>query len=113
MANKNTKQLRRQIQAATRKGQDSVTIKRPVFNYHSHSGSKESAFVSVTFPTARVKGGVNSVNRARNSCQRLYLNQNAHSITQSLTAHEALDDKQPIVFPNHRNYKNWEYRRAS
>lgn len=112
MANKNTRQLRAKIKDATRRGEDTVSIQRPVYNYHSHQGSKDSAFVTVSFPTARMKGdGVNSVNKRRNSCQRIYLNRTDGGSTQSLTAHEPFLKHEPMIFPNHRQYENWEYRR--
>ena len=120
MANKSTRQLRRIISAAGKKGQDEVQHKQCVPNYHSRGtgddfrAKPDSFFVNVSFPTARVKGdGVNSVNKKRNSCQRVSLNQNEHGQTSSLTSHEPWIRHEHMVFKNHHQYKNFEYRRSA
>lgn len=111
MANKNTKQIRIQIRAAGKRGEDYTQRQQPVGDYHN--GDK-GRFITQTFPTARVKGdGVNSVNKRRNSCQRVYLNKGEGGVLQSLTAHEPFVKGEYMVFPNHRQYENWEYRRVS
>jgi len=111
MANKSTKQLRKQVSAASRAKQPEVAYKTPVRDYHSFSGSREHSMVNMVCPTAVVKGdGVNSVNKRRNSCQRIYLNKGAGG-TQSLTCHEPFLKGEHMAFPNHSQYANWEYRR--
>jgi hypothetical protein len=110
MANKATRCLRHRISAACRRGDDTVSTLRPVRNYHSHQGTMATALTTVTFPTARVKGdGFNSRNLRRNSCQRVYLNQSPEGVTQSLTVHEPFVKHLAMLFPNHRQYANWEY----
>ena len=112
MANKNTRSYRNKVRAAGKAGEDFAVIERPSRSYPL-AESRAKGMTTVSFPTARVKGdGVNSVNKRRNSCQRLYLNQSEAGVTQSLTAHEPFLKHEPMVFPNHRQYKNWEYRRV-
>jgi len=110
MANKNTKRLRKAVKNACRKKHDEVEYKTPVFNYHSFQGSKDGLLIKKSCPTAVVKGdGVNSVNKQRNSCQRIYLNRLESGKTASLTAHEPFLRHERMVFKNHRQYDNFEY----
>ena len=115
MANKATRQLRKQIARASRNGEDAFEHLQPVYNYHSCGDgqdfrSRPSSFLTrQVFPTAVVKGdGVNSVNKRRNSCQRVYLNTGEHSRSTSLTAHEAFLRNEHMIWKGH-NYI--EYRR--
>ena len=102
MANKNTRLLRKQVRAAGKRGEDFATVE-------VWRGQDKR---TLQVPTARVKGdGVNSVNKRRNSCQRIYLNRADGGATLSLTAHEPFLKHEPMIFPNHRQYDNWEYRR--
>jgi len=111
MANKNTRALRKDVKDACRAKQSEVAYTTPVPNYHSYQGSKDGMLLKRTCPTALVKGdGVNSVNKRRNSCQRVYLNRADGGATQSLTAHEPFLRNEPMIFPNHRQYEHWEYR---
>lgn len=55
--------------------------------------------------------GVVSFNKKRNSAMRVYLNRVEGGQTQSLTVHEPWVKHEPMLFPNHRQYDNWEYRR--
>jgi hypothetical protein len=115
MANKNTRQLRIKIARASRNHEDSVTHDKPIYNYHSAGDFQDfrsrpgSFFTTQTFPTAVVKGdGVNSINRKRNSCQRIYLNKGENSGSNSLTAHEAFLRNEHMTWKGH---KYIEYRR--
>ena len=86
MANKNTKNIRNQIRKAGRKGEDTLTVSVPVYNFHS---SRE--FKNVTFPTARVRAdGLVSSNRKRNLAMRVYQNKDVDGKKESLTVHEPL-----------------------
>lgn len=113
MANKNTKSLRKAVSAESKRGNAFVEYGRPVPNYHSYTGPKEGRLIKTLCPTAAMKGdGVNSVNKSRNSCQRIYLNRADGGATSSLTAHEPFLKHEPMRFPNHSMYKDWEYRRG-
>lgn len=111
MANKTTKQLRQRISQACKAKQPSVVHSTPVFNYHSHSGSKESFFVNVEFPTAIVKGGVNSTCARRNMRQRILINEDSGGVKSSVTCHEPIDAKRFNVPKNH-NYLAGAYRQT-
>jgi hypothetical protein len=108
MANKNTRSLRKMIRAAGRKGQDNVTIARPVFNYHSQDSGK---FNNITFPTARPnKEGVISGSERRNMCMRVYVNRGEGNVgTGSMTCHEPITRKNPVINKGHK-YKDFNYR---
>ena len=105
------KQLRLAVQTASKLKLAEVQYKTPVPDYHSNSGRGDALFINKTCPTAVVKGdGVNSVNKRRNSCQRVYLNKGVGG-TQSLTCHEPFLKGEHMAFPNHSQYADWEYRR--
>lgn len=108
MANKATRQLRIKIARASRKGEDAVEHLKPVFNYHSCGDNSDyrarpsSFFTRQVFPTAVVKGdGVNSVNKRRNSCQRIYLNMGENRRSTSLTVHEAFLRNEHMTWKGH------------
>jgi hypothetical protein len=110
MANKNTRRLRQSIRQAGKAGNASVVNRKPVFNYHSHTGSFDTAFVNQTFPTAVMgKDGIVSANERRNTCQRVYHNSTQQG-SASLTCHEALNPDGPMVFKAHGYI---EYRRPN
>lgn len=99
--NKNTRKIRCAIRQACKDGEDSALVERPSRNYNSAT-SRQAGMSWVSFPTARVKGdGVNSVNRKRNSCQRIYLNQNNAGRTASLTCHEPHLRHESMIFKGH------------
>lgn len=109
MANKNTRLLRKLVRKACKRRADSVEWQTPVADYFNHDGIQ---LRTVRVPTAIVRGdGVNSVNKRRNSCQRIYVNKGSDGRTASLTAHEPYVRHEPMMFPNHRQYANWEYRK--
>lgn len=100
MANKNTRLLRSRIKTACRLKQPFVERSQPVPDYHSNP--TKNVLITQTFPTCVIKGdGVNSVNKRRNSCQRVYVNMGADSKSQSLTAHEPFVKHEHMVFKNH------------
>ena len=100
--NKNTRQLRKAISAASKKGESSVAVQKPVYNYHSRSGSKESFFTSVSHPTAiRGKDGVVSSSRKRNMAMKVLLNLDERGKRASLTVHEPLDKSAYVGFKGH------------
>jgi hypothetical protein len=106
MANKNTKQMHAALRLAHRQGKPTLLWQRPVGDYHN---DEHARFTFVSIPTACVNAdGVNSVNRKRNSCQKLYRNQGPDQRTQSVTYHEAWVAHAPMSFPNHQYLK---YRR--
>jgi hypothetical protein len=102
MANKNTRKVRVKIRAAGKRGEDSISLE--VFRNQNKR--------VIAFPTARVNGdGVVSANKRRNSCQRVYVNKGNDGSSHSLTVHEPFLKGEYMVFPNHRQYDNWEYTR--
>lgn len=105
MANKNTRSLRKAIQAAGRKGAQEVSIDKPVFNYHNDNKGK---FIQVNFPTARANSdGLISANKRRNMAQRVYRNSGGPSGGMSVTVHEpALRGE----YVKHKNHGYIEYR---
>lgn len=119
MANKNTKKLRIAIRAAGKAGHSEYEHSTPVRDYHnrpndSFRANPTSCMMKQQFPTARVNDdGVNSVNRRRNSCQRVYLNRLDGGMTQSLTAHEPFLRHEHMTFANHFQYRDFEYRRPN
>jgi hypothetical protein len=117
MANKSTRQLRKEIRAAGKRGEKTVEHRKPRHDYHNipnddYRTKPDSCFVKQSFPTAIPNSdGVVSSNRKRNSCMRVLLNKAESGRTASLTVHEPHLRHEPMDFPNHREYANWEYRR--
>jgi len=116
MANKTTRKLRKQIARASRRGEDTVEHMTPVPDYHNHSNDEyrarpTSLMVRQVFPTATVKGdGVNSANKRRNSCQRVYTNMGENRRSTSLTCHEPFLRNEPMRGKGHGYI---EYRRGN
>jgi len=105
--NKNTKHLNIKLARARKNGETEIRVDVPVRNYHSTSGPLTTA---KTFPVSiKGKDGEISRNARRNSRERVLLNTNSNGQTNSLTAHEAIDEKRPIIFPGH---KYVEYRKV-
>ena len=110
--NKNTRELRKAVSAASKQGAASVVTLKPVSDYHSHSGSKESFFTNRTTPTAtRGKDGVVSQNRKRNTAMKVLLNTDENGKSQSLTVHEPIDPKRFVTFKGHGYLRKDEYER--
>jgi len=100
--NKNTRQLRQAISVASKKGIPSITVDKPVYNYHSHTGSKDSFFLDATHPTAlRGKDGIVSSNRSRNMAMKVLLNADEKGKHASATVHEPLDRTEFVRFKGH------------
>jgi hypothetical protein len=96
MANKNTKNLRTQIRAACKRGEDTFkTVDGRVF------------------PTSRLKGDTVSTNRKRNTAMRVYHNTDASGRKCSLTVHEPMLKGEYMTFKNHGSYKDFNYRQPS
>jgi len=109
MANKNTRALRVKIAKASKNGEERVEVQVPVKDYHNDTHPR---FNNMSHPTAVVKGdGFNSFCKARNSCQRVYKNKGNDGRSMSVTVHEPFLRHEPMGFPNHRQYNDWEYRR--
>lgn len=113
MANKNTRKLRKAIRAAGKKGEDSITVSRPVYNYHNFNAEdhrKGSTLRNVTFPCVGKpnQDGVISGKTKRNMGMRVYVNRGEANVgTCSMTCHEPLS-KGIHVIP--KNHKYMEYR---
>jgi hypothetical protein len=108
MANKNTRQLRKRISHASGRGESSVEHQTPVRDYHNDAKIR---LVNKVFPTAVVNAdGVNSVNKRRNSCQRLYVNTGNDKRSLSITRHEPHVKHESMGYPNH---KYLEYRKIN
>lgn len=116
--NKATRKLRQAIRAAGKKGEASVSHRKPVFNYHNWTNddyrkNPSALFVTQEFPTAtKDKRGVISQNNGRNMCQRVYVNTDDKGRAQSLTVHEPLNNKAPVRAKNH-GYMRGGYRQPS
>lgn len=108
--NKNTRAIRIKIRKAGKKGEDLASISIPSRDYVKAS-SRSAGMTTKLFPTARVKGdGVNSVNKRRNSCQRVYTNMGENRCSTSLTCHEPFLRNEPMRGKGHGYI---EYRRGN
>ncbi len=87
--NKNQKQIKRFAQSARQKGSSTVTFRKPLPNYHSHSGNYDSFFTEAT-----IELNPSPVNSRRN-------NTDAQGRKFSLTTHEPIDPTRPVIFKNH------------
>jgi hypothetical protein len=95
MANKNTKQLRKQARKAGKSGQNEFAIQVATHGYHSSSNGE---FKTRRIPTAQKgKDNVISINPRRNTQMRIFQNEGGGT----LTVHEATDKSRPVVHKGH------------
>jgi hypothetical protein len=116
MANKATRALRLKIRAAGLRGETEVEHKTPVYNYHTFDNddfrtNPSRMLDTVRFPTAVLgKSGIVSQNRKRNMAMRVFINTLDNRKSDSITRHEPLVKGEPVIFKNHKQYKDFSYR---
>ena len=99
--NKNTKNIRRQIQAAAARGEATVTVSIPSSRYPL-AQSKADGMTNVVRSTSLVgSNDTVSTNRRRNMAMRVYRNKDENGKQSSLTTHEPLLAGEFVTFKGH------------
>ena len=103
--NKNTRRVKKLIAKAVRQKQSEIVILVPVYNYHNYSNDQVRSGHGIQNRSIPVPlmgdDGVVSRNVRRNTQMKVRHNSGANG-TFSLTSHEPINEKAPVVHANHR-----------
>ncbi len=106
--NKNTKQVKALVSRASRKGDTTIVINRPVRDWHNQD---KPVFRPVTYHCASPnKEGVISQNTNRNMRMSVAKNTDSEGRKYSITRHEPISEHRPLV---HKNHNYMTYRQLS